>query len=134
MKLVEHMTLPNQLVVEVWDNSRVIGADTVKVAFAARIRVEVKEAYFPRREQFELTRRIFGPEILFEHLGERTFVDIREKESVFREFREYFVKASVPYISRPHFPSKFVLSRYNEIKRNPWKYGLRPDEETGLSD
>jgi len=129
MKLVEEISLPNRLTVEVYDQSRPVAQDTVKVVFIARVRVEVKETYFERREHYEMTRNIFGPEVLFEQVNERTFVSVRDQEKVFKEFEDHFRKDALPYISKPHFPSRFVLSKYEDIRKNPWKYGLLPEQK-----
>lgn len=129
MKLVEEISLPNRLTVEVYDHSRPVAQDTVKVVFIARVRVEVKEAYFERREHYEMTRNIFGREVLFEQANERTFVSVRDQEKVFKEFEDHFRKDLLPYISKPHFPSRFVLSKYEDIRKNPWKYGLLPEQK-----
>ncbi len=45
MKLVEEVSLPNQLTVEVYDQSRDVTQDTVKVVFISRVKVEVREEY-----------------------------------------------------------------------------------------
>lgn len=130
MKLVEEIILPNRLTVEVYDRSRPVAQDMVKVVFLARVQVEVKEAYFDRREHYEMTTNIFGTEVLFEHSNERTFVSLRDREKVFREFEDHFRKDALPYISKPHFPRRFVLSKYGDIRKNPWKYGLLPEQKT----
>jgi len=129
MKLVEEISLPNRLSVEVYDRSRPFAQDTVKVVFNARVRVEVKEEYFDRREHYEMTRNIFGPEVLFEHMNVRTFVSARDRKKVFEEFENQFRKDVLPYLSKPHFPARFVLSKYEDIRKNPWKYGLLPEQK-----
>ncbi|MCX5834203.1 MAG: hypothetical protein NTV99_06795 [Deltaproteobacteria bacterium] len=129
MKLVEKISLPNQLSAEVYDQSRPISQDTVKVVFIARVKVEVKEEYFDRREHYEMTRKMYGPEVLFEYMNVRAFVPVRDREKVFRDFEHHFKKDSLPYISKPQFPSRFVLSKYHDIRKNPWKYGLLPEQK-----
>ena len=129
MTLVQEIRLPNRLTVEVYDESRAVAQDMAKVVFIARVRVEVKEAYFDRREHYEMTRNMFGPEVLFEHVNERTFVPVRDQEKVFNEYEDHFKKDVLPYISKPHFPSRFVLSKFEDIRKNPWKYGLLPEQQ-----
>jgi len=129
MKLVEQISLPNQLTAEICDQSRPVAQDTVKVVFIARVKVEVKEEYFDRREHYEMTRKMFGPEVLFEYMNKRSFVPVQDQEKVFREFEDHFKKDALPYISRPHFPSRFVRSKYHDIQKNPWKYGLLPEQK-----
>jgi len=133
MKIVEEISLPNRLTVEVYDQSRTVAQDTVKVVFIARVRVGVKEAYFDRRERYEMTLKVFGPEVRFEHVNERPFVHVRDREKVFREFEDHFKNDVLPYISKPHFPSRFILSKCEDLRKNPWKYGLLPEQKVGNS-
>ncbi|MFB3926096.1 MAG: hypothetical protein ACE14T_08575 [Syntrophales bacterium] len=125
MKLVENIDLPNQLVAEVWDDSRQIASDTSRVALIIKIRVGIRPEFFQHGDQFELTKRVFGPDVFFEYRKERNFVSNEFKEAVFRELLEDFKKTSLPYISKPHFPARFVLSRFMDIKKHPYKYGLQ---------
>ncbi|MBM4271528.1 MAG: hypothetical protein FJ139_05140 [Deltaproteobacteria bacterium] len=138
MKCVEEILLPNELMVEVWDKSRPIAADTTKVELYIRIKVTLKPSYFIKHEHFELVKRIFGNEILFEHSIERTFVNNREKEAVFQELLDTFKRDLVPYLSKTAFPGNFALSKYWDIEKNRYKYlsflqdkPLLEDEENG---
>lgn len=122
MELCERTALENGLVLEIWDESRKIAADTVKVALAARIKVEVKKEYFTSPEQYQTVLKVFGPEILFEQKKERTFVDLAEKEAVFGSLLSEFKESALKYLSSPKFPSGFVISKLADIQRNPYKY------------
>lgn len=122
MELCERTALENGLVLEIWDESRKIAADTVKVALAARIKVEVKKEYFTSDEHYQKVVKVFGPEVLFEQKKERTFVNIAEREQVFNHLLSEFKESTLKYISSPKFPSGFVLSKLTDILRNPYKY------------
>jgi len=114
--------LPNGLVAEIWDGSRMIAADTASVVLVIRIPVAVKDEYFEAAAECERTRRVFGPEILFEYRNERTFVPAGEREALFEEFLDTFRKDVLPYLSKEHFPRRYVLSKHRDIVKNPWKY------------
>lgn len=122
MKLIEEISLPNKLVMEIWDDSRPIADDTSKVALLVKINVEVKPEYFAHREDFEEVQKIFGNEIQFEYKLERPFVKNQGKEGVSKELLEAFKKDSLPYLSKPKFPESFVLSKHLDIQKNPYKY------------
>lgn len=124
MELIEEITLPNNLVVEVWDQSRPIASDTVKVDLFIRMKVDLKPSYFNRPEHFEKVKKVFGPQIIFEYRMERTFIDNREKDAVIQEFLKSFKKDILPYLSRPAFPRNFSLFKYRDIENNPYKYRL----------
>ena len=122
MRLVEEITLSNNLVVEVWDNSRPISDDTVQVRLVIKIKVAMKEEYFSEPEHCEQVKKVFGHEIYYEYQKERTFVNKNEKDRVFNEFLNDFKKDSLPYMAKPQFPSRFAMSKYEEIQKRLYKY------------
>ena len=122
MKLVEEIPLANGLKVEVWDSSVSIAADTIKVELFIRSKLELKSSYFIKPEHFELVRRVYGPEIFFEHRKERPFVESKKKDVIFQELLEAFKKNTIPYLSKPIFPRNFALSKYWDIEKNRHKY------------
>jgi hypothetical protein len=122
MKLIETIPLPNGLEIEVWDASRSVAADTVRVDLIIKMTVEIKREYFREPDQYQKTRDAFGPEIVFEYKKERSFVPKESGRAVFYELLKEFKANSLDYISRPDFPSRFVLSKYAEIQKNPYKF------------
>ena len=122
MILVEEIPMPNGLIVEIWDKSVSIAADTTKVALLIRIRVELQPSYFTKPDHYELVRKIMGPEIFFEQKRERAFVRDKEKDVVFQELLDNFKKTSLPYLSKSSFPASFALSKYWDIEKNSYKY------------
>lgn len=126
MKLREEIPLPNGLAAEIWDASRLIAADTASVVLVVRVPVAVKRDYFGEQTDWEKTRRVFGPEVVFEYRNERTFVPAGERAVLFEEFLAGFKKDVLPYLSREHFPGRYVLSKHREIVKDPWKY---PDRD-----
>jgi len=126
MTLFEQIRLPNGLVAEIWDGSRMIAADTTTVVVVVKILVALKEEYFKDPAAYQKTANVFGSEIIYEYRNERTFVHVGEREALFREFLENFKKDVLPYVSKEHFPKRFALSKYQEIVKDPWKH---PDHE-----
>lgn len=125
MRLVEVIALPNGLEARVEDLSRTIAADTASVVLVVRVSVAVKREYFEEAADCEKTKRIFGPEIVFEYRNERTFVPVGEREVLFEEFLAAFKKDVLPYLSKDQFPGRYVLSKHREIVKDPWKYPER---------
>lgn len=126
MRLVEVIALPNGLEARVEDLSRLIAADTASVVLVVRIPIAVKREYFEEPADCEKTRKVFGAEIVFEYRNERTFVPAAARGTQLDEFLSGFKKDVLPYVSKEHFPKRFVLSKYREIVKDPWKY---PDRE-----
>lgn len=122
MILFEEIMLPNGLAAEIWDGSRLIAADTTTVVLVVKIPVALKEEYFEDPAACRKTAEIFGSPLLYEYRNERAFVLDGEREALFREFLVNFKKDVLPYVSKDHFPKRFVLSKYHEIVKDPWKY------------
>lgn len=122
MELFEEIVLENGLTLEIWDDSRKIAEDTAKVSLTARIRVAVKEEYFPEREHYRAVLKVFGPQVIFEQKKERPFVHANEKDDMVNQLVREFKDATLKYISRPDFASGFVRSKFIDIQQNPYKY------------
>lgn len=122
MTLFEQIKLPNGLVAEIWDDSRLIAADTAIVVVVVKIPVALKEEYFEDPAACRKTATVFGSPLLYEYRNERTFMSVGEREALFNEFLANFKKDVLPYVSKDHFPKRFVLSKYHEIVKDPWKY------------
>ena len=122
MTLLEEIRLPNGLVAEIWDGSRLIAADTTTVVLVVKIPVALKEEYFEDPAACRKTARVFGSPLVYEHRNERTFMSVGEREALFNEFLANFKKDVLPYVSKDHFPKRFVLSKYHEMIKDPWKY------------
>lgn len=122
MTLIEEIRLPNGLVAEIWDGSRLIAADTTTVVLVVKIPVVLKEEYFEDPAACRKTARVFGTPLVYEYRNERTFMSVGEREALFNEFLANFKKDVLPYVSKDHFPKRFVLSKYHEMIKDPWKY------------
>lgn len=123
MGLVKEIPLSNNLVVEMWDHSRAITTDTTKVELAIKIKVAVKKEYFDNPGHFEMVTKAFGKEIVYEYRKGRTFVNRNEKEMVFNALLEDFTQSTLPYLDKPDFSSRFVLSKLSDIQKHPHRYG-----------
>lgn len=122
MNLVEKTDLPNGLVLQVWDKSRVIAPDTTKVELGIVLDVTVREEYFSDPADFRQVVKVFGQVISYEYTKERTFVNTKDRERVFNELLADFSRDSLPYISRAHFPARFAMSKLQDIRQHPYRY------------
>lgn len=122
MNLVKEETLPNGLIMRIWDGSRTIASDTTKVELLVTIPVAVMKEYFSDSGQFQKVVEVFGPEIVYEYTKERTFVRTPDSRKVFDELLKDFRRDSIPYLSRTDFPARFALSKLRDILQNPYKY------------
>lgn len=127
-RLVEKISLSNGLVLEAWDFSRHTAGDRCQVVFVCRIAVELKLDYFPSTPEGEAMcgelERAFGRTLFFEYTSKRNFIAEDDREKVWRELLEYFKQDSLRYVSHPQFAKRYVLSRYRELKKNPYQSSL----------
>ena len=122
MNLVEEIALPNNLVIQVRDKSRVIASDTTKVELSIVIDVAVKKEYFSDPAHFQQVVAVFGPEISYEYTKERPFVNTPDSKKIFGELLGDFRRDSLPYISRTDFPARFAMSKLRDIRQHPYRY------------
>jgi hypothetical protein len=122
MKQIESINLPNGLSLDVWDLSRRIAADTVKVELVIKMEVSFENSHFEEEDHYLKTRRVFGTAGTYEYRKERTFVHLDAKEEVFRELLDTFKRDALPYLAQDNFPQRFSRSKYREIVQNWYKY------------
>jgi hypothetical protein len=125
--LTETISLANGMVLEIWDHSRSIAADTDKVELYICASISLMPDYFPEMAQYETARRHFGDALLFEYRNEKTFVAKAERNNVFGQFIDTFKKDTLPYLSKPDFQRRFALAKYRDITQNPFKYRVIPE-------
>ncbi len=117
---VKAMKLKNNLELKIYDNSKKMAGDRWLVSLIARIKVPVDATFKllsdPDIGNEEITE-LLGSEVLFEKKRERFFIDEKNKESVFDELCDNFVKNALSYLSLPDFPKKFVLMKLKEKKK-----------------
>jgi hypothetical protein len=121
-KQLEKIKLSTGLVLDVWNCSRSIAPDTDKVELYITTTIYLDPSFFAEPAQYEITRKHFGENILFEYRNGRTFVPKIDSETVFQEFIDTFHHNVLPYLNTPDFPRRFVISKYRDILQNPFKY------------
>lgn len=125
MKLIEEIKLDNGLKLEIFDLTRAIAADTVKVELSFLTKISLKESYFTNTQDYLHIKNIMGDELTYEHKLERSFVSKNDEDSVRNELIKTFKNNSLGYLAVINFPMKMALSTLREIKKNPYKYQLR---------
>jgi hypothetical protein len=115
-KLIKTLDLKNGLQLKIYDASRNLVGDRWLVSLIARMEIpvsEVLESNGPQKKVKELTD-VLGERIMFEQKRQRLFVDIKEKESAFKEACDIFLGSSLKYLSKETFPKQFILKTYEE--------------------
>ena len=122
MKLIEEMKLDNGLNLKIFDLSRTIAADTVKVEISFQTKIPLKESFFTENQDYIQVKNIMGDELAYEHKLERSFVPRENEDSVRDDLINTFKTNSLDYLASVNFPRKMALSMLKDIKKNPYKY------------
>ena len=125
MKLIEEIKLDNGLKLNIYDLSRSIAANTVKVEISFQTKIPLKESFFTEKQDFALVKNIMGDELAYEHKLERSFVPKENEDSVRDDLINTFKSNSLDYLASDNFPQKMALSLLKDIKKNPYKYQSR---------
>ena len=126
MKLVEEINLPNGLTLQIFDLSRSIAANTVKVETSFQVKIALAESFFISAEDYILVKNIFGNELTYEHKMERTFVLQKDSDATREELIATFKNNSLNYLGKENFAEKLALSLLRDIRNNPYKYSMSP--------
>ena len=129
MKLIEEIYLANGLKLNIFDLSRPIAADTVKVEISVQSKIDLKESYFPDSRDYHQVKIIFGDNFSYEYKLERSFVAKENQEAIREELLCTFKSNSLHYLSSENFPQKLALATLRDIKNNPYKYQINPETE-----
>jgi hypothetical protein len=124
-KLIERITLPNGLVLELLDQSRVMAGDRWLVSLLARIEVPISPEYFITMGHSEQAYRdlvsAYGDPLVFTQEKVRYFVDKKDYQEVLTGICQRLKDTLVPYLGNPKFASQFVLKKYGDLQdRQDW--------------
>jgi hypothetical protein len=123
LKLVEKIDLPNNLVLEFYDYSRVVAGDRWLVGLLARIPIKISEKDFAGRPS-ELCKDFLeehGTVIYFELKKERNFIDKREKEQVFNQMLNELKEYALSYMEHKSFAKGFIRRQIQAFEER-WKW------------
>ncbi|GAB6269041.1 hypothetical protein DS62_04075 [Smithella sp. SC_K08D17] len=122
MNLIEEIKLANGLILKIFDLSRTIAADTVKVEISFQTKIYLKESYFTDAQDYDQVKNTMGDELAYEHKLERSFVPQKNEDTVRDDLINTFKSNSLDYLAAVNFPKKMAMSILKDIKKNPYKY------------
>jgi hypothetical protein len=123
LKLIEKIDLPNNLMLEFQDYSRLVAGDRWLVGLLARIPIEISEEDLADRPQ-ELYKDFLkeqGPVIYFELKKERNFIDEKEKDQVFNQMLNELKEYALSYMGHKSFAKGFIR-RQIQVFEERWKW------------
>lgn len=131
-KLIEKVTLPNGLILELWDNSRLMAGDRWLVSLIAKVEVPVLPEYFSTLDYGEQAYRdlvdAHGNPLVFSQEKVRHFVDGSETEETITGLCQRFKDNLIGYLGNPKFAPQYVLKKYGDLlDRQKWSTEI-PDK------
>ena len=119
-KLIEKISLPNGLVLELWDNSRPMAGDRWLISLLARVEVPVLPEYFSALEDGDQAYHdllaAFGDPLVFTQEKLRHFVDGIETKDVLAGLCQRFKDNLISYLGNPKFASLYAMKKYGDLK------------------
>ena len=122
MELLEEIKLSNGLTLQIFDLSRAIAADTVKVELSMQIKISLEMAYFANVDDYDQVKNIFGEVLTYTHKAERMIVSKANENTVREELINTFKNNLLNYLSAANFSQKMALAMLRDIKKDPYKY------------
>ena len=114
----KRIELENSHCLEIFDDSRKIGADAYVVIMTAKMEIPVKKELFSTEDvsddMFEDIVTTLGSPIVYEYRLERNMIMAREKDEVLERLVATFLDNTGQYVAKPQFPEKLVLKEYRE--------------------
>ena len=133
-KLIEKITLPNGLILEIWDKSRLMAGDRWLVSLLAKVEVTVLPEYFSPLDDGEQAYQdlvaAHGNSLVFTQEKVRPFVDEKETKDMLTRLCQRIKDNLVEYLGNPKFASLYVLKKYGDLRdRENWSKLPTNEEE-----
>lgn len=125
--IYKEIELDNNQVLVIHDLSRKIGADAWVVIMDARMEIEINEALFVQEPvsggKLADILDVLGDRIVYQYKVERNMIMDPDRDPVFTNLVDTFLKNTGQYVRKPQFPEKLVMKEYNERIEKRKKYG-----------
>ena len=120
----KRMALDNGHCLEIFDDSRKIGADAWVVIMTAKMEIPVVKELFTTEavsgKLFADMLETLGSPLVYQYRIERNMIMANDKDEVLESLVSTFLTNTGQYVAKPQFPEKLVLKEYRERveKRN----------------
>ncbi|MBI5590918.1 MAG: hypothetical protein HY881_10600 [Deltaproteobacteria bacterium] len=122
-KLLNTVSLENDLLISFYDESRKIAGDRWQVVLTARIQILTDQVQFTRMDPEKRSEilQVVGENINYEKKLIRNFVGEEQKEETVTALYESFLQITRPYFSHRQFAERFVLKTYaDSLDKRKW--------------
>lgn len=114
----KRLELENNHCLEIYDDSRKIGADAYVVIMTAKMDIPVEKGLFVTEPvsdpAFEDILSTLGSPVVYQYRVERNMIMDHEKDGVLDDLVNTFLENMGQYVAKPQFPEKLVLKEYRE--------------------
>ena len=119
---LSEITCENGLKASIFDHSRLIPGDRWQVDVRMEVSVHVRKEYFNEcpdpSEAYRDFVAEFGENINFEQQKVRNFISREMRGELTQTMARELLESVASYLGKPDFPSKFVMKRYRDWKKN----------------
>jgi hypothetical protein len=112
------LPLPNGLTVAFFDHSRRYFGDYYRVKLEVVCRIPLSAGNFASDEAYAEALGFYGNEVVYSRSEEQMGVPSADIKVTLERLIENFMEHSLPYVSSPRFPEKFV---HAELKKKAGK-------------
>ena len=114
--LIKSVDLINDLTLEFYDISRKLAGDRWYVGVIAQIDIPLTDSLLTNRllspRGIDEIRNALGKTVRFQQKRDRHYIDEKNKDELLNDVMDSFLKSSIPYLSHPNFPAKYVLKEF----------------------
>jgi len=130
--LLETITLPNGLILELWNKSRPMAGDRWLISLLAKIEIPVLPEYFSTLDNGEEAYRdllaAYGDPLVFTQEKTRHFVDAKDTKDMLAELCQRFKDNLLSYLGNPRFASLYVMKKYGDLQDRQYSSGEDPQK------
>jgi len=128
--MLERIELENGLILEIWDYSRKLAGDRWLVGFLAQVGVTPSKEDFSNEFYYEYFLENTDGKVYYRYIKERTFIPEKEVQEVFKTIKENFLRAVLPYLSKPEFKTNLIKSEVARFeKKTDWELMIKAKEK-----
>ena len=112
--LLLRQSLPNGLVLELYNRSRPMAGDRWQVVLEVRLTIAVSAATLPAdlKDRALEVMEALGPEITFIQQDIRHFIDSREVPAILQEMQDRVIEELVGYLGHPNFAGRYIRKKF----------------------
>lgn len=129
-RMLEKISLENGLVLEIWNYSRKLAGDRWLIGFLAQIGVEPSKEDFSEEKYYKMFLEKTDGKVYYRYRKERTFISEELVWEIFKNIKENFLRAAVPYLSHPEFKEKLIKYEVKVFEQKiDWEISVQIKDE-----